>query len=421
MENFGRCSGTSPVRKILIVCPQCDGNDVGENLCGFQWTSRLARIFDVTVLTQKFPRHVPPSQQLKGVRTIEWDAKPFLSRHPRFNSAVKPWYPNFYFRARHWIKEALAGGERFDLLHQIMPMAIRYPSPCAGFDVPFVIGPVGGGVATPAGFRCELGTEPRFMRLREFDRFRLRHDPLLRRTYQEAQSIICCSPYVVRHLDGIAAKRIDVEYEVGIEELPQLQERNEPPPGTLKLLYVGRIVRTKGLRDAVRALAQLQDLPNVTLEAAGSGEDMDDCMAEAERLGVASRVRFLGRLPRAELEPIYQGADVLLFPSFREPTGGVLFEAMRYGMPVITSTEGGPGHIVTEACGVTVRPTTPLQYATDIASAIRRLAKDVEMRRAMGLAARERIAELGLWERKLARLSRIYEAVIASARHNGVV
>ncbi len=94
---------------------------------------------------------------------------------------------------------------------------------------------------------------------------------------------------------------------------------------------------------------------------------------------------------------------------------------MRYGMPVITSTEGGPGHIVTEACGVTVKPTTPLQYATDIASAIRRLAGDVEMRRAMAAAARERIAELGLWERKLARLSRIYEAVIAAASHKGVV
>ena len=413
-------SGNSHVRKILIVCPQCDGNDVGENLCGFQWTSRLAQKFDVTVLTQKFPGHVPPSEQLKGIKAVEWDAKPFLSRHQRFNSAVKPWYPHFYFQARRWIKEAQARGEAFDLLHQIMPMAIRYPSPCAGLNLPFVIGPVGGGVATPAGFRSELGTEPRFMRLREFDRLRLRFDPLLRRTYEEARSIICCSPYVARHLDTVATKRIDIEYEVGIEDLPRRQIKDQRPAGTLRLLYVGRIVRTKGLRDAVRALAQLKDLPHVTLEAAGSGEDVEACMAEAERLGVSSRVRFLGRLPRADLDPVYQAADALLFPSFREPTGGVLFEAMRYGIPVITSTEGGPGHIVTDACGVRVRPVSPVQYAADLATAIRRLAGDPALRDAMGAAARERIAELGLWERKLSRVSRIYEEIAALSPRRAV-
>lgn len=408
------------MKKILIICPQCDGNDVGENLCGFHWASRLAGRFDVTVLAQKFPGHVPPSQQLKGVRVIEWDAKPFLSGHQRFNSAVKPWYPHYYVKARGWIKEALARGETFDLLHQIMPMAIRYPSPCAGLGLPFIIGPVGGGVATPPGFSGELGTEPRFMRLREFDRFRLRHDPLLRRTYEQASAIICCSPYVTEHLKGVKTRHIEVEYEVGIEDLPPPRVLPERSPGTLKLLYVGRIVRTKGLRDGIRALAQLSDLPGVTLDAAGSGEDMEACMAEAERLGVSARVRFLGRLPRPDLEPVYQAADALLFPSFREPTGGVLFEAMRYGVPVITSTEGGPGHIVTDACGLRAKPGTPEQFSADLASAIRRLAADPGLRRSMGQAARERIGELGLWDRKLARISRLYERVGAGLLHNPV-
>jgi len=183
-------------RRVLIVCPQCDADDVGENLCGFEWVSRIARRADVTVLTQRFPGHRSPSEQLPGVHVVEWNAAPYIARYPRFNSAVKPWYPRFYFRARAWIREALARGEQFDLMHQIMPMATRYPSPCTGFGIPFVLGPVGGGVATPPELASELDTEPGFMRLRGIDGFRLRYDPVLRHTYREAASIICCSDYV---------------------------------------------------------------------------------------------------------------------------------------------------------------------------------------------------------------------------------
>ena len=42
---------------------------------------------------------------------------------------LKPGYVPFYFRARRWIRQALARGERFDLAHQPVPVAMRYPSP----------------------------------------------------------------------------------------------------------------------------------------------------------------------------------------------------------------------------------------------------------------------------------------------------
>jgi glycosyltransferase involved in cell wall biosynthesis len=411
------CRSMSSKRKVLIVCAQCDAQDVGENWCGFEWVSRLAKSCDVTVLTQRFPGHPSPAQQLAGLRVIEWPATGYFAKHPRFNSAAKPWYPAFYIRARRWIKDAIARGEHFDILHQIMPMATRYPSPCAGLGIPFVFGPVGGGVETPAGFRKELGTEPGYVKLRDIDGLRLRHDPFLRNTYQQADSIICCSGYVADRLRVIETKRIDLEYEVGFDTLEPPHNRPAKPSGEMKMLYVGRIIRTKGLRDAIRAMAQVRDLEHVTLDVAGAGEDMDACRAEAEQLGVASRINFLGRLPRADLEPLYASADLFLFPSFREPTGGVLFECMRHGLPAIVASNGGPGHIVTEECGVRVDPVPTERFATDIATAIRRLAMEPGLRQAMGHAARDRIADLGLWDRKLARIHAIYDAVLAGTSH----
>ena len=81
----------------------------------------------------------------------------------------------------------------------------------------------------------------------------------------------------------------------------------------------------------------LPDLPDVTLTQAGDGEELELCKAEAERLGVADRVNFLGRIPRQQVEELYASSDAFLFPSFREPSGSVVFEAMRHGLPVIAS------------------------------------------------------------------------------------
>ncbi len=400
---------------VLIVCAQCDGEDVGESWCGFEWVSRIAQRFDVTILTQRFPGHRPPSEQLPGVRVIEWDATPFLSRYPRFNSAVKPWYPMFYARARRWIKKSLADGGKFDLVHHLTPMAMRYPSPAAGLGLPYVIGPVAGSVETPAGFLGELRTQPSFMRLREIDSLRLRHDPLMRRTYESADVVICAAPYAANRLAGLNLKRVEIESEVGIENVVPAVRDKPQVPGRLRMLHVGRIVRTKGLRDAIRAMADVRDLPQVTLDVAGAGEDLEACRAEAESLGLSSRITFHGRLPRDEVEALYQTADVFLFPSFREATGIVLFEAMRYGIPVIAANNGGPGHIVDDTCGFRITPDDPRQYTEDIAAAIRMLAVNPPLLRRMGERARSRSLDMGLWDNKIDRLAEIYADVAARA------
>ncbi|MGQ0672715.1 MAG: glycosyltransferase family 4 protein [Hyphomicrobium sp.] len=402
--------------KLLIVCAQCDGEDVGESWCGHAWASRIARRFDVTLLTLRFPGHRPPSEQLPGVRVIEWDASPFLARYPRFNSAVKPWYPLFYRAARHWIRKALHRGERFDLLHHLTPMALRYPSPCVGLGVPYVIGPVSGSVETPAGFEHELESQPRYMRLRDLDTLRLRYDPMLRGSFTGAATVICSAPYVARRLAGLPLQRVVIETEVGIDGLGDRLQRDQTGDGHIRLLHVGRVIRTKGLRDGLRALAQLGDLPGVTLDVAGDGEDMPLCQAEARRLGIEPRVRFLGRVPHSRIDDLYRAADLFLFPSFREATGIVLFEAMRHGLPVIAADAGGPGYIVDEASGVRIAPHHPAQFANDLAGAIRALVSDTGLRHRLGAGARTRSLELGLWDAKITRLAEIYDEAIARAR-----
>ncbi len=61
-------------------------------------------------------------------------------------------------------------------------LALRYPSPATGLGAPVVVGPLAGSLETPPGFEGETSGEPWYVKLRRLDRFRIRHDPLLRRT-----------------------------------------------------------------------------------------------------------------------------------------------------------------------------------------------------------------------------------------------
>jgi glycosyltransferase involved in cell wall biosynthesis len=400
--------------RLLLVAPACDGEDVGEAWVAFQWARSLAARHEVTLLTYYKRGHAPVSQQLPGVRTIEWTEPRGLSRAERFNSLLMPGYVPFYYRARKWIQRALARGERFDFAHQPVPVALRYPSPLAGLGIPFVLGPVGGSLQSPPGFQGEEGTTPWYVRLRAMDELRLRHDPLLRSTYGDAACVLGIAPYVKDLLAATPVQRFEVMSDTGIERLPEPVNRSGRT-GDVRLLFVGRIVRTKGTRDAIRALALVRDLPAV-LEIAGDGFDRAECERLTAELGLADRVHFHGWLPRTQLDELYRSADIFVFPSYREPGGTAAFEAMSYGLPPIVSDLGGPGNLVNEMSGLRVHPVSPDQYARDLSAALTSLVSDSELRWKLGEGARRRSAELGLWDNKLKQMESLFAEVLDDVR-----
>lgn len=400
--------------KLLLIAPACDGEDIGEAWVAFQWVRRLAARHEVTLLTYYKRGHTPVSRQLQGVRTIEWAEPRGLSRAERFNSMLMPGYVPFYHRARKWIRTALASGERFDLAHQPVPVGMRYPSPVAGLGIPFVLGPVGGSLSSPPGFQAEEGATPWYMRLRAVDQLRLRRDPVLRRTYADASCVLGIAPYVKDLLAATPARRLVVMSETGIEQLPEPVDRTSRT-GDVRLLFVGRIVRTKGTRDAIRALALVRDLP-VSLDVVGDGFDRGACESLTAELGLVSRVRFHGWLPRAQIDDLYRSADVFFFPSYREPGGNVPFEAMGHGLPLIVSDLGGPGYVVDDTCGIRVHPVSPDQYARDLSAALVMLASDPGMRWKLGEGARRRAAEIGLWESKVRQMESLFAEILADVR-----
>jgi glycosyltransferase involved in cell wall biosynthesis len=403
------------VLKLLLVAPTCDGEDVGEAWVAFQWASRLAARHDVTLLTYHKRGRTPVAQQLPGVRVIEWTEPPVLGRAERLNSMLKPAYFPFYIRARRWIRAAQRRGETFDIAHQPVPVAMRYPSPVSGLGIPYLVGPVGGSLETPPGFAAD-DTAPWYVALRGLDRLRLLHDPLLRHTYERAACVIGIAPYVADTLAGLSVSRFEVMSDTGIDSLPPAMERvaRNDPSRPVRLLFVGRLIRTKGARDAIGALGLLRHLP-VVLDIVGDGFDRAACEALVAELGIGDRVVFHGAQPHSAVDDFYRAADVFVFPSYREAGGTVVFEAMAASLPLIVSDIGGPGSSVDDSCGFRLHPESPEQYARALADAIEKLVTDEPRRLAMGASSRVRVAAIALWDSKLDAVDSLYNELLSPA------
>jgi glycosyltransferase involved in cell wall biosynthesis len=338
-------------------------------------------------------------------------------RLQRFNDMLRPAYLPFYLWCRALLRRWRRAGVDFDLVHQLSPLAPRYPCPATGSPWPIVMGPLGGSLPTEAAFGSEVSSAAWYTHLRGLDRWRFRFDPLLRRSITAADVVIGVAPYMRDVMSPLRIRRFEVMSETGVEHLPELKASPRPAtPGALRLLFVGRIVRTKGLRDAIRALART-GLPGITLDVVGDGEDLAACVAEAAALGLSERVRFHGRLPRADVDAFYSSCHAFLFPSFREPSGNVVIEALAWGLPVVAADAGGPGFVVDESCGFKVPVTTPDQFADGLGEHLRRLALNPSMLESLSRGARQRVERIALWDRKVEWMCKLYDSVIDSRKN----
>jgi len=115
-------------------------------------------------------------------------------------------------------------------------------------------------------------------------------------------------------------------------------------PETRRVVFVGRLVPYKGLPILIQAVSHLaQGNLDVKLFIAGRGPMLPSLRRQVDRLGMGSRVEFLGFVPDARLAALYRGADVVACPSLSllESTATCLEEGAACGVPVLGSSLPG--------------------------------------------------------------------------------
>jgi len=165
---------------------------------------------------------------------------------------------------------------------------------------------------------------------------------------------------------------------------------------------VGRLARCKAPTLAIESCARFLTVwqsggRTARLVIVGDGPERVSCLSLTESLGIADRVEFIGQLARSDVEAYYAAADVFLFPSFTEATGNVYLEALRAGLPLVVTANGGGGGIPSNAAAVKIPVMAYPDMVEAYAQAILELAADPERRRAMGIATFKCVRDNYAW------------------------
>jgi glycogen(starch) synthase len=179
------------------------------------------------------------------------------------------------------------------------------------------------------------------------------------------------------------------------------------------VLYSGRFVERKGIRELLAAIPMVLDaIPNARFALVGghgSGEDIRRQWAPADLAHYTSRVLFTGWLPPDEVAKWYAAADVLVVPSWYEPFGMVILEGMLYGLPIAAAAVGGPAEIVQhKRTGLLFPP----QDGNAIAESLLALLRSFELRLKLGAQAAAQVRKRWLWPHIVQQMTQVYQKAL---------
>ncbi|MCX8099609.1 MAG: glycosyltransferase [Geminicoccaceae bacterium] len=246
-----------------------------------------------------------------------------------------------------WLGEAervareLLARERFDLAVHAALGCYWLPSPVVALGIPSVWGPVGGATRVHPALVAALGW--RGLAERALERAVLAvasRLPATRGTMRRADRVLVECRATLSLLPADVAQRARIFNRAVLTAVPDLPAR----PRLRTVLFPSTLDARKAPRLALEAFRFAP--PDAVLLFANEGPEEPALRRRAEALGLAERVRFLGRVPRSRCFELVREAGVVVFTGLNEDGGCALCEAMLLGAPVVVLAHSGPAEIV---------------------------------------------------------------------------
>jgi phosphatidyl-myo-inositol dimannoside synthase len=175
------------------------------------------------------------------------------------------------------------------------------------------------------------------------------------------------------HKVRVLPNTVDARFQPGGK--PNVLEQRHGLQGLKVILTVSRLSASeqyKGHDRVISALAAVRlQHPDTVYVIAGDGDDQPRLEALAHSTGLSDHVRFIGRIPAAELPAYYRLADVFAMPSTGEGFGIAYLEAIASGVPVIAGNRDGSVDALADgALGRLVDPNSTAEIAAAICEAL---------------------------------------------------
>jgi glycosyltransferase involved in cell wall biosynthesis len=406
--------------RILVLGPYCDPEGVSMPYVTYSHAAALAQLHDVALVVaspseENVRRAKGPFRSIEVVRMTLIERIFAWSLHRIFKNNFDtqvltafsyPFSLAFEWSAWRQLRRRIFAGE-FDVVLRVLPMTPALPSPFAFFlrkgPIPFVIGPLNGGLPWPPGFSQLENQKEWISNLRNLYRYL----PFARSTYRHAAAIIAASSQTYSEFAEYSDKLFFVP-EPGISRSLCYGDSRSPEPGAkLELIFVGGLVPRKACDLALRAAGPLlrSDLARFTV--VGDGPERNRLEQLTRSLGIEKAVLFCGWLSHEEVLKRLRSADVMVFPSLRDNGAGVVFEALGTGAVPVVADFGGPGDIVHPEVGYKVPLTNESNMESQMEEILTALAQDRELLYRLRQQGMTYVRECLTWDAKAERTSRV--------------
>jgi len=411
--------------RILLLGSDCDPERVSISYVTYCHAAALAQLHDVT-LVLRAPNEASVRRANGRFCALEVIRMPYLERiyawsfrrifKSNFASQALtafgyPFSVAFEWRAWRQLRRRIFAGE-FDVVLRILPVSAVIPSPFAFFlrkgPIPFVIGPINGGLPYVQGFSQAENEKQWISGLRGLYRFL----PFARSTYHNAAAIIAASSQTYSEFASYRDKLFFVPENGVSRSLCSDDERITEPTAKLELVFVGGLIPCKACDLALRAAAPLLLSGWARFTVLGDGPERNRLQQLVRLLGIEKTVCFCGWVSHEDVLRRLRSSDVLVFPSVRDFGAGVVCEALPCGAVPIVADFGGPGDIVHPGVGYRVPLTNENDFVAKMENILMRLSQNrdhLEQLRRQGMTyAREHLT----WDAKAQAVTRVLHWVV---------
>lgn len=306
-------------------------------------------------------------------------------------------------------RDRVRSGE-FDLIHRITPLSPTASSPalsklCAQHNIPFVLGPLNGGVPWPKGYDHVRRQEGEWL---SYIRPVYKIMPGARKTLTSASAIITGSYATRAQINKkhhtkcayIAENAVD-PHRFNIESSPRENE-------ILEAAFVGRLVPYKGAENLIRAAIPFAKAKQIRVHIFGDGPQKQKLVNLIEAENLNEQVLLHGWVNHKDLQQHLRKCDIFAFPSIREFGGAVVLEAMACGTVPVIADYAGPSELVDERTGFKVPLGKPEELVKSYQQVFQSILDNPAKLEPMRAACVERVRKHFTWEAKALKVLEVY-------------
>ncbi|NEO96794.1 MAG: glycosyltransferase, partial [Moorea sp. SIO3G5] len=310
--------------KILISAFNCNPEKGSEDELGWSWVLQLSQMgHEVWVITEA--NNQPSIEQFISKKSLK-NINAYYHNLPVFS------FNRWIFKGNkfgiiamritveillfHWqwgayqTAKLLTQQVAFDCVHHVTNSCVRRYSFMGFLGLPFILGPLAGGLRTPWRFRKSYPLMGKILDFgRDLANSWIQFNPLMHLTFTKASKIYLDSEQTRSLIPKFYRHKSEVIFNVPpcrMTTIPEGIQRKSTETETFRVLFVGRLLFWKGLHLGLKAFAQLLDkIPNARLTALGRGPEEKWLQGLTEQLGIQNAVDWISWIDQKELISAY--------------------------------------------------------------------------------------------------------------------